>query len=228
MGVERGISARRLLVIAALVSLAVVSTSAAGERVVAVGDIHGSYDGLVTILQRAGLIDDNAHWIGGKATFVQTGDIFDRGVEVRKILDLLMRLEKEAAAAGGKVIVLIGNHEGMNLIGFYRDVNPEVYATFVDGQSEKRRKAAFKDYKKYVLAKAKQMGVPAPSITSDIKDQWMEIIPPGWIEHNEALPASCRGGDRRRALHSRRHRPGSRRPQPRRDQCQGRRRARHL
>jgi hypothetical protein len=178
---------QRALGIGLFVALTAVTTAGAEERIVAVGDIHGNYDGFVSILQAAGLIDEATHWIGGRTTFVQTGDVFDRGVEVRKVLDLLMRLEGEAAAAGGRVIPLLGNHEGMNLIGFYRDVNPDVYATFVDDHSNKRRKAGFKDYRKYLNAKAKQLGVPAPTITSEIKDTWMEIIPPGWLEHTEAI-----------------------------------------
>jgi hypothetical protein len=174
-------------IIAAALVLLAVPPATAGERVVAVGDVHGSYTGLVSILQRAELVDAETHWIGGDATFVQTGDLFDRGLEVRKVLDLLMRLQDEAVAAGGKVIVLLGNHEGMNLIGYYRDVNPEIYATFADADSEQRRKAAFKDYKKYIAAKAKAMGVAAPPITGEVKDRWMAAFPPGWLEYNEAL-----------------------------------------
>jgi hypothetical protein len=179
---------------AAVLVFVPASTAAAGERVVAVGDIHGNYDGFVTILQQAGLVDDETHWIGGDATLVQTGDVFDRGVDIRKILDLLMRLQEEAAAAGGEVIALIGNHEGMNLIGFYRDVNPEVFATFVDEKSEKRRKAAFKEFKQYVKASAKAAGVDAPPITSELKDRWMAAVPLGWIEYTEALGPNGRYG----------------------------------
>ena len=179
---------RFAVAVAILAALAIVSTVAAGERVVAIGDIHGSYDGFVSILQRAGLVDDESHWIGGKTTFVQTGDIFDRGVEVFKVLDLLMRLEQEAAAAGGQVIVLLGNHEGMNLVGFFRDVNPEIYATFVDKKSEKRRKVAYKEFKKYWRAEAEKiLGAPLAAVPDDIKEKWMAAIPPGWLEYKEAL-----------------------------------------
>jgi hypothetical protein len=176
-----------LIVAVILSALSALPAAGAGERVVAVGDIHGNFDGFVSILKRAELIDDDLHWVGGSTTFVQTGDIFDRGVEVRKVLDLLMRLEKEAAGDGGKVIVLLGNHEGMNLIGFYRDVNPEVFATFADENSEKRRKKEFKDFKKYWRAQAKAMGVENPVITAEIKNTWMEAFPPGWFEQNDAL-----------------------------------------
>ena len=181
-------SLRHLLIVAVIAAaLMTVPTATAGQRIVAVGDIHGAYDSLVAILQRAGLVDESVRWIGGDAVFVQTGDMLDRGVEVRRVLDLLMRLQQEAAAAGGEVIVLLGNHEGMNLTGFYRDVNPEVYATFVDADSEKRRKAAFKDFKQYWRARAEALGAAPPDITPDIKDQWMEAFPPGWLEYNDAL-----------------------------------------
>lgn len=179
---------RFALAAAFMAALAVVPSVTAGERIVAIGDIHGNYDGFVSILQRAGLVDDEAHWIGGETTFVQTGDIFDRGVEIFEVLDLLMRLEQEAAAAGGKVIVLLGNHEGMNLVGFFRDVNPDVYARFVDKKSEKRRKAAYKNFKKYWRTKAEELlGAPVAEVPEEIKEQWMAAIPPGWLEYKEAL-----------------------------------------
>jgi hypothetical protein len=171
-----------------LAALATAASVTAGDRIVAIGDIHGNYDGFVSILQRAGLVDAETHWIGGDTTFVQTGDIFDRGLEVFEVLDLLMRLEQEASAAGGKVIVLLGNHEGMNLVGFFRDVNPEIYARFVDKKSEKRRKAAYKNFKKYWRAKAEELlGAPVAEVPEEIKEQWYAAIPPGWLEYKEAL-----------------------------------------
>ena len=159
----------------------------AGGRVVAIGDVHGEYDGLVAILQRAGLIDAETHWIGSDATLVQTGDLFDRGVQVREVMDLLMRIQQEAAAAGGQVIVLLGNHEGMNLTGFYRDVNPEVYATFADDKSAKRRKTAFARYQRYWRDMAAAAGVPPPRISGDVKQEWMTAHPLGRIEYTEAI-----------------------------------------
>jgi len=44
------------------------------ERIVAIGDVHGSYDRLVGILQAVGLIDARQRWTGGKAHLVQLGD----------------------------------------------------------------------------------------------------------------------------------------------------------
>jgi hypothetical protein len=115
----------------------------AAERVVAIGDVHGSADHFVAILTRAGLIDAQRKWSGGKTTFVQTGDTTDRGAGVREIFDLLMALEKQAAAAGGKVQVVLGNHEVMNLVNDLRDVSPEAIASF--GGEDGYRKALSKD-----------------------------------------------------------------------------------
>ena len=65
-------------------------------RVVAVGDVHGAYDRFVAILRTAGILDDKGRWAGGSTHLVQVGDVLDRGVDTRRSLDLLMRLQGEA------------------------------------------------------------------------------------------------------------------------------------
>jgi hypothetical protein len=67
---------------AALLALAVFAQPAAGaeaQRIVAVGDIHGEFPGLTSILQQAKVIDAQQRWAGGSAVLVQTGDFLDRG-----------------------------------------------------------------------------------------------------------------------------------------------------
>ena len=95
------------------------------KKVIVIGDLHGDYEAFIRILKGTELIDPDLHWAAGKAHFVQTGDIMDRGLDARKILDDLMRLEKEAEAAGGMVHVLLGNHEELNLTGIVFDSNPD-------------------------------------------------------------------------------------------------------
>jgi hypothetical protein len=95
------------------------------ERIIVVGDLHGDYENFVKILTGTRIVDRDLHWAAGQVHLVQTGDILDRGSGPRKIFDLLMRLEKEAEEAGGKVHVLLGNHEEMNLTGFVFSGNPD-------------------------------------------------------------------------------------------------------
>ena len=123
---------RLLLIAAALLFWFVPALGQAPgqNRVVAIGDIHGAYDEYTNLLKTAGLINEKLTWSGGRATLVQTGDYTDRGAGVRQVLDLIMRLEREAKKAGGQVVALLGNHEIMNLIGDWRDVTPEICATF--------------------------------------------------------------------------------------------------
>ncbi len=93
------------------------------ERVVSVADLHGDYDRFIFILAhpQVGLVDADLHWTGGKTHLVQLGDVLDRGPRAKEILDLIMRLEKEAEAAGGMVHMLLGNHEEMNITGIALD-----------------------------------------------------------------------------------------------------------
>jgi hypothetical protein len=155
-------------------------------RIIAIGDIHGSIDGIKSILKVAGLIDGSNKWIGGKAQLLQTGDYMDRGAGVRQVMDLLMSLEDPAKSAGGRAFALLGNHEVMNLIGETRDATPEIFATFADADSEKRRESAWDDYAKLGAAK-KDKGEPIPTVYAQTKTAWLTTHPLGFVEYKEAL-----------------------------------------
>lgn len=81
------------------------------RQVIVVGDIHGQYDAFVLLLRHAGLVDGALNWTGGRNRLVQMGDIFDRGPKPRQVDDLLDKLQRQANAAQGEVIRLVGNHE---------------------------------------------------------------------------------------------------------------------
>lgn len=155
-------------------------------RVVAVADVHGSMESLTAILRRAGLIDASERWIGGRTTFVQTGDVTDRGAEVRRVLDLLMSLERQAPKSGGRVMALLGNHEVMNLLGETRDVGLEAYASFADDESEERRQRAYEEYEQLARLRAGS-GDEVPAVYTQPRDEWMAARPLGWLEYREAF-----------------------------------------
>ncbi|HLY12308.1 MAG TPA: metallophosphoesterase [Planctomycetota bacterium] len=148
------------------------------ERVVAVGDVHGDYDQFVAVLRSARLLDEKGAWIGGKAHLVQTGDILDRGPDSRKAMDLLIRLEAEAARAGGAVHALIGNHEAMNLYGDLRYVSEGELAAFRDAASEKARDELYRDYQKSAK------GVVFDDVS---RKAWDADHPLGYAEHRRAF-----------------------------------------
>ena len=87
------------------------------EKVIAVGDIHGDFEKFIKILKGTGLTDDQLRWTGGRTHLVQLGDVMDRGDSAKLVFDLIKRLESEAEEAGGKVHMLLGNHEEVNIIG---------------------------------------------------------------------------------------------------------------
>jgi hypothetical protein len=99
-------------------------------KVIAFADVHGAYGDLVPLLRKAGVIDAADHWAAGSTHVVSLGDLLDRGSDSRKVMDLLMRLQREAHAAGGRLHVVLGNHEAMNLVGDLRYVVPPDYAAF--------------------------------------------------------------------------------------------------
>jgi hypothetical protein len=156
------------------------------ESLVAIGDVHGDFDDFVAILQRIGLIDKQNHWKGGKTTFVQVGDLLDRGPKPREVMDLMMALEKEAGQAGGRVVSLLGNHEMMNMMGDLRYVTPVNYASFADSNSEKRQKSAYDEYVKWRNKHAALIAeLSQPMELTEA--EWMARHPLGFVEQREAF-----------------------------------------
>ena len=93
------------------------------ENIVALSDIHGRFDVLITLLRNHQIIDEDNDWLFGKGHMVITGDVFDRGRQVNEVLWLLYKLEKQALSAGGRLHLLMGNHEQMVLRGDLRYVD---------------------------------------------------------------------------------------------------------
>lgn len=81
------------------------------SAVYAVSDVHGMYRNLVKLLAENGITSGEDHWVAGKSLLVVVGDSIDKGPHSVDVIDLWMRLQKEAEAAGGRVVVLLGNHE---------------------------------------------------------------------------------------------------------------------
>lgn len=147
------------------------------ERVVAISDVHGAYDAMVRTLEQAEVIADDLSWAGGATHLVIVGDLLDRGPNSRDAMDLLMRLEGEAAASGGMVHVLIGNHEAMNLIGDLRYVSAAEYAAFAEDETAAERTAWFEHF-------------AARSVLGASEGEHREFdqnFPPGFFAHRRAF-----------------------------------------
>jgi hypothetical protein len=149
------------------------------ERVVAFGDVHGAYSQLSGLLRDAGVVDSELHWSAGRTHLVSLGDLLDRGDESRQVMDLLMRLEGEAEAAGGRVHVLLGNHEAMNVLGDLRYVTAGEFAAYGAEEPAEARDAAR-------TAWTARTGSPAA--------EFEKRFPPGYFGHRALFAPEGRYG----------------------------------
>lgn len=90
------------------------------DKMLVLSDIEGEFAAGRGLLIAAKVIDEHYNWIFGTGHLVVAGDLFDRGTEVLPWLWLLYNLEDKAAVAGGRVQVVLGNHDVMQLSGDYR------------------------------------------------------------------------------------------------------------
>lgn len=154
-------------------------------RVVAIADVHGAIEPMVRTLRSASVINDANRWIAGDTHLVIVGDLLDRGPDSRAVMDLLMTLERDADAAGGRVHVLIGNHEVMNLVGDLRYVSKEEYATFADDETAAERRRGFEAWRRRM---------PADMEAAELEAEFNEKVPPGFYAHRRAFAANGRYG----------------------------------
>ena len=157
------------------------------QRVVAVGDIHGDYDNYLATLKAAGLVDKKGKWAGGETHFVQVGDIPDRGPDTRKIIEHMVKLQKQARRKGGQVHALLGNHEAMNVTGDLRYVHEGEFEAFKNRDSKALRDRAFEGTMKNMQANDPEGYAALPD---NYREEWNQQHPLGWIEHRQAWDPS--------------------------------------
>ncbi|HDR89430.1 MAG TPA: hypothetical protein ENN63_07385 [Bacteroidetes bacterium] len=97
------------------------------DRILVMGDVHGGFDPMKDLLIRYGVIDSRLNWTWGDGHLVFVGDVFDRGDKVTETLWLIYRLEQQAAEAGGRVHLLLGNHEQMIMESDQRDISTKYF-----------------------------------------------------------------------------------------------------
>ena len=102
------------------------------SKIAAISDLHGQYNVMIKLFKSNKIIDDNLAWNFGEGHLVITGDVLDRGDQVTEILWFLYQLEQQAEDAGGKVHMLLGNHELMVMTGDVRYIHKKYrYTTAV-------------------------------------------------------------------------------------------------
>jgi len=89
-----------------------------GERVYAIGDIHGRYDLLIPLLATV-FADAQGAACDRPPRIIFLGDYVDRGPDSAKVIEALVRLE---ARAGHRLTFLKGNHE-QALLAFIEDAD---------------------------------------------------------------------------------------------------------
>lgn len=147
-----------------------------GERIYAVGDVHGCYDLLRDLLDRIGE-HHSALPPASALHIVFLGDIVDRGPDSRKVMELLYDLQQRSA----RIVVLLGNHEEAMLQALGGDLDMLSSWMKVGG-----------------AATVRSFGLEPFHRGDDAADYLRRLratIPSEWIAWLRALPLTARSGD---------------------------------
>lgn len=148
-------------------------------RIVALGDTHGGFAQVQLVLFGLELVDEDLRWAGGNTHLVFVGDMTDRGPQERQLLDLVRRLQGEAEEADGRVHVLLGNHEVMNMMQDLRYVPPEGYESFIDEEDPDQRREASKRFYGQIRAEGLNR--------ENFQRRFEDTYPPGYFARRSAF-----------------------------------------
>lgn len=162
-----------------MIALLFLAGGARAEEVAAFGDVHGAYRELTQLLTEQNIIDQYGSWRAGELQLVSLGDLLDRGDDGRQVLELLMRVQPQAREAGGRLHVVLGNHEIMNLTGELDYVSAGDHAHFSSEESAHERVAAFDRMRK--------AGRFSGDSETDARAQFEETFPPGFFARMDAF-----------------------------------------
>jgi serine/threonine protein phosphatase 1 len=157
-------------------STATKPSTQAGERIYAIGDVHGRFDLLARLLQK---IEDHhaALPVPQQTHVVILGDMIDRGPGTSAVLNHLYNAQKQ----NSDIIVLLGNHEDLMLRALAKQ--PGLLRAWLRiGGDETLR----------------SYGIEPPSSTDisvDFVDTILRIIPSDIRNWLSSLPVSARSGD---------------------------------
>ncbi len=151
------------------------------SRLVAIGDVHGNFEGWARLLRIAGLIDETDHWCGKDTTLVMTGDVVGRGGWPKRIYLWIRRLMREAAQAGGRVEFLLGNHEAMSMHHIHS------YTTVQEYQDFAPKSALDQTLLRANLAEISADSAPSAQSAAMLDMGRLQEEPLGWLEFRRAL-----------------------------------------
>ena len=97
-----------------------------------IGDIHGHREKLLDLMRSAELLDADDAWGGVDSTLLFMGDLVDHGPDGIGVVELVIQLQEQASRAGGRVQVLLGNHDVLLLAAhrFGKEPVPDSDETF--------------------------------------------------------------------------------------------------
>lgn len=99
------------------------------DKIAVISDVHGQYQLMLDLLIAHTVIDQSLRWSFGEGHLVIAGDIMGRGEYVTETLWLLYQLDQQAIKAGGRLHLLLGNHETMVMYNDLRYLNTKYQKT---------------------------------------------------------------------------------------------------
>ena len=152
----------------------------APARIVVVGDLLGDRARSDRALSLAGVLSPDGHWNAGSTVLVQLGDLIDPGPDTKAVVERWMALGDEAAAAGGRVVVLLGEHEALDLLGEWKEISPADIRSFGDAGARREALSERAPIGKWLRSRDAALEIDGTAfVHGGIHEKWARVDPAG-------------------------------------------------
>ena len=149
-------------------------------RIVVVGDLLGDRARSDRALSLAGVLSPDGHWNAGSTVLVQLGDLIDPGPDTKAVVERWMALGDEAAAAGGRVVVLLGEHEALDLLGEWKEISPADIRSFGDVGARREALSDRSPIGKWLRSRDAALEIDGTAfVHGGIHEKWARVPPAG-------------------------------------------------
>jgi serine/threonine protein phosphatase 1 len=147
--------------------------AAPGERVYAIGDVHGRLDLLRRLLRT--VRSDAAGMERTDARIVLLGDFVDRGPHSRQVLELIRLLQRRAP---DRIVALAGNHEDLLLASARGDAAAQ--GVWLRNGGDATLRSFGLDPAEFAVSSAAERGRRLRQALGEDMLGWLEMLPLSW------------------------------------------------
>ncbi len=116
------------------------------REIIVLGDVDRTFTEVTELLMELALIDANFNWIAINKHLISLGNLASGGKDSRRLIELFMKLHKQAFDVGGEVSLIFGDNEIKLMTSDFSQVSKQEFSWYIDLEIPQARQWLFEQF----------------------------------------------------------------------------------